>query len=361
MKRVLFSLIIFFMTDASVMSQAKNVSFEWDRLPKIPDGIGFAGSFVGVSDNVLIVAGGSNFPNGGAPWLGSKKVWYNKIFVLKNLSSNWEVAGTLPRSLGYGTSISTPKGLVVIGGSNERAHFADVYLLRYRHGNIEIDTLSSLPFPLANSCGALVGHTIYVAGGIVSPASKESEQVFLSFDLKNQRKGWSVLSPWPGPSRMLAVAASCNDHFFLISGATLENGRRKYLKDVYSFDGKAGWKKLKDLPVAVVAAPSPAYSLNESLFVFGGDDGSLVDSDLKEKHPGFSDRILSYKIANDEWSIAGKILTEKHPDHIERPNESIWAPVTTTLAYWHHRIILAGGEVRPATRTPNVLSARIKE
>ena len=342
------------------MSQAKPVSFEWSLLNKIPDSIGFAGSFVGVSNDVLIVAGGSNFPNGGAPWLGSKKVWYNKIYVLKNPSSNWEEAGNLPHSLGYGTSVSTPKGLVIIGGGNETGHYADVFILRCKRSKIYIDTLPSLPFPLANSCGSLVGHTIYVAGGITSPTSKETEKVFLSLDLSNHQKGWSVLSPWPGSSRMLAVAASSKKQFYLFSGVKLENGRRHYLKDAYSFNEKTGWKTLKDLPLAVAAAPSPAYTWNDCIFLFGGDDGSLVDSNLKEMHPGFSNQILSYKVANNEWSKAGEILTEKHPDYIKNPNESIWAPVTTTLAYWHHRIILAGGEVRPATRTPNVLSATIK-
>jgi len=359
MKKIALSILLFVL-QISAMSQGKKVSFEWSLLNRIPDSIGFAGSYVGVANDVLVVAGGSNFPDGGAPWLGSKKVWYNKIFVLKSPSANWAEVGNLPHSFGYGTSVSTPKGLVIVGGSNENGHFADVLILKYKKDQIQIDTLPSLPFPLANSCGALVGNNIYVAGGILAPTSKETEKVFISLDLNKLEKGWTSLPTWPGESRMLAVAASSKKKFYLFSGAKLENGHRQYLKDAYSYNDKTGWKKLKYLPSAVVAAPSPAYTLNDGIFLFGGDDGSLADSNLKELHPGFSNKILCYNEVADDWEIAGEIFTEKHLDSVKKPNESIWAPVTTSLAIWHNRIILAGGEVRPATRTPHVLSAIIK-
>ena len=46
-----------------------------ENLPPIPDGDGFAGSLAGVSNGGLLVAGGSNFPNGGRPWTGATKTW----------------------------------------------------------------------------------------------------------------------------------------------------------------------------------------------------------------------------------------------------------------------------------------------
>jgi hypothetical protein len=65
---------------------------------------------------------------------------------------------------------------------------------------------------------------------------------------------------------------------------------------------------------------------------------------LKEKHPGFSDAILKYNVDEDRWQVAGKIGAS-------RP------PVTTPMVEWNGRLIFPGGEIRPATRTPNVLSA----
>jgi hypothetical protein len=47
---------------AQVLPETKDL-FCWATLPKIPDSTGFAGSFAGVANDVLIVAGGSNFPD----------------------------------------------------------------------------------------------------------------------------------------------------------------------------------------------------------------------------------------------------------------------------------------------------------
>lgn len=333
--------------------------FQWETLPPIPDSVGFAGSFAGVADDVLIVAGGSNFPNGGTPWNGGKKKWYDKIFVLEKPGTEWKEAGSLPFPLGYGVSVSTKQGLVLIGGSNDKEHVASVLLLHYRHGKIEIENLSSLPFALANSCGALVGDKIYIAGGLADPSSPSAVHKFLCFDLKD--KMWKELPAWPGPSRMLAVAAASNNCFYLFSGTELIDGKRVYLNDAYSYSEEKGWQKLADLPYAVVAAPSPAFNSGKNeLLIFGGDNGKEAANaaTLKEKHPGFSDKILQYQINKDSCSVAGEVYTNKKIDFIENPNHSIWAPVTTPLVIWKNKIVLAGGEVRPGTRTPNVLMAK---
>ena len=338
----------------------KKETFQWKTLAPIPDSVGFAGSFAGVTNNVLIVAGGSNFPNGGTPWNGGTKTWYDKIFILEKPGAKWKEAGKLPFPLGYGVSVATENGLMLIGGSNEKGHVDNVFLLHYRDGEIEIESLPSLPFTLANSCGVMVGDKIFVAGGLSTPASSITEHTFLSFDLK-EKGSWNELPAWPGPSRMLSVAGADKDCFYLFSGTQLTEGKRTYLNDAYSFSEEKGWKKLADLPYAVVAAPSPAlaFSKNE-LLIFGGDTGKEAAnaSVLKEKHPGFSDQILRYQLAENSWSVAGAIDTNKKSDFIEKPNNSIWAPVTTPLVIWQDKIVLPGGEVRPGTRTPNVLIAK---
>jgi N-acetylneuraminate epimerase len=352
------------MTVGNVSAQAGAATkeiFQWKTLPPIPDSVGFAGSFAGVADDVLIVAGGSNFPNGGTPWNGGTKKWYNKIFVLEKPGAEWKEAGSLPFPSGYGVSVSTKQGLVLIGGSNEKEHVANVLLLHYRHGKIEIENLPSLPFTLANSCGALAGDKIFIAGGLASPSSPSTEHKFLCLDLKEKNSSWKELPPWPGPSRMLAVAGANNNCFYLFSGTQLIDGKRIYLNDAYSFSEEKGWQKLTDLPYAVVAAPSPAFNPgNNELLIFGGDNGKDAANAamLKENHPGFGDKILQYQINKNLWSVAGKVYTNKRIDFITNPNNSIWAPVTTPLVVWKEKIVLAGGEVRPGTRTPNVLMAK---
>lgn len=334
--------------------------YRWGTLSPIPDTTGFAGSFAGVSNNVLIVAGGSNFPNGGTPWNGGTKTWYDKIFVLEQPDGQWKEAGKLPRTLGYGVSVTTSKGLVCVGGSNAEGHYSDVFLLAYQQGKIVITELPSLPAPLANACGTLVDSCIYIAGGLKAPDATETEHAFYMLDLKEEASGWQSLPSWPGPSRMLGVAGALDNAFYLFSGAELKNGKRVYLKDAYRYSKATGWEKCADMPYAAVAAPTPAFRRDaQTLAVLGGDTGKDADSAaiLRENHPGFSDVIIAYDRKENQWRQDGKIFTRRSADAVAHPNNSIWAPVTTPLVEWNGGLVIPGGEVRPGTRTPNVLKA----
>lgn len=336
---ILMSIVL---SKGMAQSSAKPLSF--NNLLSIPDPIGFAGSFAGISNGTLLVAGGANFPDGGAPWTGSKKAWHDQIFALEKPGAAWKPAGKLPHPLGYGASVTWKDALIIIGGSNEKGHYADVLVLKYVNGKIECTSLPPLPKPIANTSGILVGDVIYIAGGVETPDAKNTEKNFWSLDLHAEEMAWKILEAWPGPSRMFAIAGTQGSDFYLFSGAELENGARDYLKDAYRYEPDKGWKKLTDLPSSVTAAPSPAYSAGQSnLMIFGGDDGKLaaVAAELKEKHPGFSRQVLNYNIITDTWSVTGQLPP---------------APaVTTTLTLWDGNVIIPGGEVRPAVRTPKVL------
>lgn len=335
--------------------------FHWSTLPAIPDSFGFAGGFVGVSHQALLFAGGANFPDGLAPWTGGVKKWHQPIFVLESLQSDWKKVGELPIPLGYGVSITHQNKLIIIGGSHEKGHTNQVFSLEYLNGAMQIDSLPSLPMPLANSVGALVGDIIYVAGGLVNDTDKQTTSIFISLDLKNLDKGWQILEPYPGKSRMLSVAAVYKDQFFLFSGTSLENGQREYLVDAYSYDSNNGWNRLPDLPYPVVAAPSMAYTKGDNIYIFGGDNGELAPkaSELKEHHPGFETKILQFNFKDSSWSFDEHIQTDIKSNAATHPNESTWAPVTTSLVVWNDQIVIPSGEVRPAIRTPKVLTATV--
>ena len=102
----------------------------------LPDPIGFAGPFAGTSGGALIVAGGANFPDK-MPWEGGRKVWYDTAFVLDRTNGQWRSALKLPRPLGYGVSVTTPDGVLCIGGSDATQHVRDVFLLRWRAGELK--------------------------------------------------------------------------------------------------------------------------------------------------------------------------------------------------------------------------------
>jgi N-acetylneuraminic acid mutarotase len=163
-------------------------------LPPVPDERGFAGSFAGVSNGALIVAGGTHFPDK-MPWEGGTKLWYDTIYALDKPNGQWRVLGKLPKPNGYGVSITTPEGLVIVGGGNATEPYREVFWL---DNNV---TLAPLPKPCAFMSGCVLDDVTYIAGGIETPTATSAMNTFWSLDLKKADAVWQELPPCPGGGR----------------------------------------------------------------------------------------------------------------------------------------------------------------
>lgn len=309
-------------------------------LPPLPDKEGFAGPFAGVSNGALLVGGGANFPEK-KPWDGGKKVWYDTVFVLEKPSGSWTVAGKLPRPLGYGVSVTHGTGVVCVGGGDAERHYSTAFRLDWKVGKLITTDLPPLPKPLANGCGALVGDTLYVAGGQAKLEDPVLSKVTYRIDLAAAEPKWVETEACPGGGRMLAVAAGFDGAFWLVGGVDLVAGasgkaERKYLKDAYRYDPGKGWKRIADLPRPVAAAPSPAATDATGYFVLGGDDGTQVGV-APDKHRGFTKTVLHYHPKDDKWVEAGEVAAPR---------------VTVPCVPWGTTWVVPGGEVRPGIRSP---------
>ncbi len=323
----------------------------WGHLAPIPNRLGVAGPIAGTDGASLIVAGGANFPDA-PPWQGGKKVWHDRVYVLSDPDAQWRDAGKLDRSVGYAVCVSITEskgfgpGVAYFGGSDETRHYHEGWLLRWHEGSLEQSALPALPRPCAQGCGALVGNTIYIAGGIETPDATVAMHQFWGLELDKEPIVWKELEAWPGPARMLAVAAVRDGAFYLCSGVELSAGGdgkpvRKYLRDAYCYRPQVGWLRIADLPRAAAAAPSPGPDLGQSGFtILGGDDGSLVDFRPLDQHPGFSKSILAYDTNTDSW----RSISEQPASH-----------VTTFTVHWRDRLVIPSGEVRPGVRSAEVL------
>jgi SSS family transporter len=373
---------------------------KWEQLPPLDDPYGFAGSFVGVSGDALIVAGGANFPYP-EPWedpAAKQKVWHDGIFVLADPEASWKTGFKLPRPLGYGVSV-TWRGpdeqdrVICLGGGDADRHYAEVFELRWENGRIEVAELPPMPKPAAFFCGALLGDTIYVAGGKDwpkpyvekgdgrklpwsegdpgEPSQPACMKSFWALDLseKGDERRWKELPPWPGEPRMQAVAAvqeQDDSFFFLLGGVALDpdkpgDDKRVFLTDGYRYHPKTRkWTPICDLPRPAAAAPSPAMTLGQSHFaIVGGDDGANATrtDELRGRHPGFPADVLCYHTITDTWITAGRFPKD--------PALGLWPPVTTNTTRWkvgdeEAGYVVPTGEARPRVRTPNVLWARPK-
>lgn len=303
--------------------------------------------FAGVSGGALIAAGGANFPDK-KPWEGGKKVWYDTVFVLEKPDGAWRAVGKLLQPTAYGVSVSDSHGVICVGGSNDRRHYRAVSRLTWHSGNLSVTSEAPLPKPIANMCGAMLGDTLFIAGGTATPGATNTLKTFLALNLKEEKAQWRELEPWPGPARMLAIAAVQDGSFFLISGADLSpdaDGKpvRTYLKDGYRYTPGKGWKRIADLPRAAVAAPSPAPTRGAMEFiVMSGDDAAQLATPPLQ-HKGFPGTTLVYNTRADRWTEAALVPAPR---------------VTVPTAQWNGAWVVVSGEQRPGVRSPEVWSWR---
>lgn len=321
----------------------------WRELPPIPDPVGFAGSYAGVSKGALIVAGGANFP-GRPPWEGGEKVWHDTVFVLPAGTEQRIDGGRLPQASGYGLSLTTPEGVLLIGGGGARQNHPTVWRARCDGERVQFENLPALPHPLAMLTGALVGRTVYVTGGLAAPDATTAESTFLALDLDQLDQGWTSLESWAGPERFYATGGSQDGALHLFGGARLVPGpdgkpTHEWLRDAWRYTPGAGWRRLADLPTPLVGTPGPAPAVGPAhLLLIGGDDGSLTDHPPTD-HPGFPRNLWAYHTITDRWVRLGELP---------------FSLVTTTATRLGEEIVIAGGEARPGVRSPAVWTGRVE-
>jgi cyclically-permuted mutarotase family protein len=354
-------------------------SIQWNIAGVLPltngKALGFAGPVVGMNNDVLIVGGGSNFPDN-MPWLRGKKKYYDDLFVFKkNINDSLALFKSfkLPFALAYSANVSTNKGVVVAGGENENGISKKVLMVQWNEAtqNISIKNLPDLPFGVTNASAVVHNDKIYLAGGEMR---NEVSNHFLSLNLNDLNAEWESLPSLPKPisnSVMVVQSNGLNDCIYIIGG---RKKNADSTSDLYAsnfqFDLKTNeWTEKRSLPYTLSAGTGVAVGLN-SVLLFGGDNGAtfhkteeIILAINKEKdeakkkqlaiekikvqatHPGFCKQVLLYDIKKDKWKAIGCI-----------PYDS---PVTTTAVKWNHEVIIPGGEIRAGVRTVQILSAKI--
>ncbi len=322
-----------------------------EELPELPDDVGVAGPFVGVSNDALLVAGGANFPR---PVWEREKQWHDAIHVLARVGTDWQWCdgGTLPRPIAYGAVVSTSAGVVCMGGNNATETFADVFLLRWNPAERTVErlVLPSLPQPCAYGQAASIGTVVYLAGGQSGHALDTAMDNLWALDLARLGKAgaaWRTLPVCPGGARAFNVTVAQHDGFgdgvYVLGGRRAMGDAAEFLADVWEFiPTTSAWRPRAPLPRSVAAGTAIGFGQSH-VFVLGGDDGSLFDSagQRRDAHPGFPTEALAYHTITDTWTSAGALPLVQ---------------ITTPAVMWNGRAILASGEVRPRVRTPQIMS-----
>ncbi|QDV40574.1 Sodium/glucose cotransporter [Stieleria neptunia] len=354
MKRFLHLLLFLAAVTSPTLATAQDL-LTWTELPPMPDALGFAGPFAGVHNDVMIVAGGANFPK---PVWDNDKVWHDRIFVLTRDGDrySWKDGGKLDRAVAYGASVSTSAGVVCMGGNDSDDTFDDVFLLSWDPESERITTTEypSLPKPCAFTAATIIGDVIYLAGGQSGPSLETAMSNLWALDLSQQANQdefvWKELPACPGPTRALNLTVSqhngYNDCVYVISGRRQhgpaeEPSSYEFLRDVWEFNpNTATWRQRSDAPRCWMAGTGVKYGQSH-LLVLGGSTGELFfqGDELRDNHPGFGNETAAYHTITDTWVAAGKNPVTQ---------------VTTTAVQWGDDLIVPSGEIRPRTRTPKV-------
>ncbi len=386
---VLFFLLTFTHSGLAQEKQSTDSFLSWSYLPDLPPAPGevfqpgLAGAFTGISNDALIIAGGANFP---APVWENDKIYHDDIYVLVKTDPaveksspgshfRWIKASPLNHPIAYGASVSTDHGVVCMGGNDSQRVYDHVFLLKWdpETESVQTEMLPRLPLPCTNGSAAVIGNTIYLAGGQQGLGLETALNNFWSLDLSQTRDNeWKKLPPWPAPARALNITVAQHngytDCIYLIGGRRLvgdpEKGNYEFLKDVYEFNpsryeaafaedmeynsdahpNPSPWRVRAEVPSYVMAGTGIALGQSHIL-IPGGADGSFfyrVD-ELKDNHPGFPKKAFLYHTITNTW-----IPTSPPPEN----------QVTTRAVQWENRIVIPSGEIRPRVRSPRILAAR---
>ncbi|MFN8353273.1 MAG: sodium/solute symporter [Spirosomataceae bacterium] len=349
-----------------------------NQKPQVPH-IGVAGAFVGVHNEILLVAGGANFPEK-MPWEGGKKVFHDEVFAFAKTAEGLKgipITSHLPRRIAYGSSVSTAKGIVCAGGENENGGLKEVFLLAYNPQNQQTNTtiLPTLPVPISNALIAERNGKVYLAGG---ESGGKTIQRFLCLDLNQLEKGWETLPDLPIVVSHASGGIQSNGDgasFFVFGGrAKKSDGLSTFYNESFAFDFKKNtWKKRKPFPIATGLSAATDVAIGATyLIVISGDNGqtfrqvekvnkllgettteeekaklSTQKTQLLSNHPGFTQEVWLYNTITDQWSLLEKIPAA--------------GQVTTTAVKWGNEIYLPSGEIRAGVRTPEIWKGTIQQ
>ena len=339
---------------------------------------GLAGPVCGAHANFVLVAGGANFENG-LPWRGGKKVYHDEIYLMEKTTSGefvWKQSTEkLPFPMAYLACISTPEGVLSIGGEDRNGPVNHVFLFAFQNGSIQIETLPELPQSISSAGAALIGSSVFVAGGLTSQGATTA---FYTINLQNKTNGWRVLPELPlALSHAVLVRQSDGeeDCIYVFGGRNRTGEVTTFYSAVWKFKPSVQkWIQEGDIlfegKKLGLSAGTGIAAGSKHILLFGGDPGiyfnrtERLNNDLekasgeeekqrlwKEKdvmlsnHPGFSKDILSFNTSSKKWEKIGNLTGE--------------SPATTTAFIWNGMVVIPSGEVRPGVRTPNVIGLEI--
>lgn len=322
---------------------------------------GVSAAYVGAIGERLLLAGGCNFPHLSAAE-GGPKVYYDYIWTAlpsRDKTLHWTLAGRLPEPAAYGVSLPYEGGLIGIGGTTtDGKSLRRVFRLQLVEGQVQVDSLPSLPVAIDNACGAIADGKIYVVGG--NADGKPSNGLY-TMDLAYEDPRWTRESQLPGSARVQPVCALAGEYLYVWGGYTPKtatapasmptNGCKYHLKTGHWSEVEAP-KNLEGEVIALAGGAAVMRPDKGCVFCIGGVNqhlfpralnGELAGPDYL-RHPAswyqFNRYFLAFQVATETWHIVG-----------EREEGARAGASLVRMGDWNYIVC---GELKPGIRTPMI-------
>jgi N-acetylneuraminic acid mutarotase len=260
-------------------SSAPTIS--WSRGPDLP--LPRGGYYAAWFQGGLLVAGGTY-------WKSGKKLWTDDVSFYEPRSNKWTKWSSLPRPLAYGSMVQANQKLYLVGGSDEKSLYNDVYQLEGK----EWMRIGEAPFKSVYTAAVGTNSYIYIFGGgaSVTDLTLTTNEAW-KFNVKT--KEWHKLEVVPGPPRVLHAATIRGNFIYIFGGSTQKPGQELInLDDAFRFDiQREKWAKLKPTPVPTRALW--ATTANNSIYLFGGYSDNFLD------------HVYQYDSQRDEYHLISRL------------------------------------------------------
>lgn len=365
--------------EVQMLDQTPNATLQinWQNYGQLPaaqahqHSLGLSAAFTGTIGNYLIVAGGSNFPNGHPFFDQGKKAFYSDIFVFDTAAAQLQLVGhaQLPYPVANGSVVELGNALLFVGGQNNEGGVSTVLKMQLEGSTPVVSEWGKLPFEWQSGAAAWHHGALYLFGG-----ERNGKATSASCKYEPSLQKCIELLPIPGPDRVQFPAIQHDDKFYLFGGIDNDNKRHSFVRtDAYVYDFyKETWTELSEVrhnkkPFSVAGGAAIVLSDTE-LLVLGGVNLQLFNDALYQLQQLKGDELTAFKQA----------YFSKTPEEINFSRQQLVFNLTTgkwrtladkvpflggagplTLARTRDHIYWIGGEIRPVTRSAEVYRGEI--
>lgn len=275
-----------------------------------PPPIKLAGSFVGVSGDALIIAGGQAVAGGPTDAAC--------VFVSDQpgIAPSWHTTA-LHEKLAWGASVSAEDSLICIGGVGPDGCKKSVIRLQWHAGKLIEQVLPDLPAPRGWAGAGVLGNGIYVVGGIAAPDDATAANDLYSLDLSDPNRHWRSEPPLPAAGRVQPAVVGQYYGVEVFGGRIVSAGadgsrQFKTISEAWvfrpkplDFTVKQGWIRLADLPQPLAGGAAYASGQAHTLLVGADQQPDVSDLTAAWKSVQAYRPILAYHAVTDTWCPLG--------------------------------------------------------